>query len=75
MPIIISQVEKARELVQNAQDKLSEMDIILNTVNEAVLEDLKGNVIIDITSNQKANLLQEYEKRKQSLITAVNDLL
>ena len=75
MPIVISQVEKARELVQNAQNKLSEMDTILNTVDEAVLEDLKGNVIIDITPNQKASLLQEYEKRKPSLITAINDLL
>lgn len=71
----IKDISKAQEKLNEVQSMASDVNEILVKVREPILSDKNGNVKIKIDKNQEDELLEEYETRKQSLISSVNNLL
>lgn len=74
MPITQEQVKEAQEKLAIVQTAASRVNEILVKAGEVILNDEDGETIIDLTSNQKTQLLSEYVKAKTALSDAVNEL-
>ena len=75
MALTLAQLDEAEDRLREVQEKASEINEIFVKVRSTVLSDKEGNMIIDLTSEQKSSLLDEYNKRKTALQTAANNLL
>ena len=76
MPITLQNIGDASDKIREVQELASELQGVMRILeNTSILSDKKGNVQIDLNVAQKGQLLAEYEKRKQALLTAVSLLL
>lgn len=74
MPITQAQVEEAQKKLADVQQAASRINEILVRASEVILTDEDGKTVIDLTANQKSQLLGEYAKAKTSLSDAVAQL-
>lgn len=74
MPITQEQVKEAQEKLAIVQTAASRVNEILVKAGEVILNDEDGETIIDLTANQKTQLLSEYAKAKTALSEAVTEL-
>ena len=74
MPITQEQVEDAEEKLRDVQRIASRIEVILVRANEIILTDEDGKTVIELTANQKTQLLSEYAKAKTALSDAVAQL-
>ena len=76
MPITLENVGDASDKIRAVQELSSQLQEVMRILeNTPILSDKEGNVQIDLNVDQKVQLLAEYEKRKQALLTAANNLL
>ena len=76
MPITLENVGDASDKIREVQELSSQLqEVMVILENTPILSDKAGNVQIDLSIAQKGQLLAEYEKRKQALLTASNNLL
>lgn len=75
MPITLDKIEEAQNKLNKVQEAASDVNEILVKIKEAILVEENGSVIIDLTTEQKTALLEQYNIRKQTLTDTINDLL
>jgi len=74
MSITQEQVKEAQEKLADVQLAASRVNEILVRANQVILTDEDGKTVIDLTANQKTQLLSEYAKAKTALSDAVTQL-
>ena len=74
MAITQAQFDQARDSIRDMQEAIGKLNEILTIIDRAVLKDKEGKVLVSLTSNQKTQLLAEYDKARTELSTAFGDL-
>ncbi len=74
MAITQAQVQEAQDKLNNVQSAASKVNEILVRASQVILTGDDGETVIDLTTNQKTQLLTEYDKAKTVLSDAVTQL-